>query len=337
MPDPLTLTGPDVPHVPYPRPCLGSFRTPHSTHALTLMKRTLQTRRQMLQQSAGYLAAALVPSALGSAKSFAADTVSSSRFRIGIVDWELTKATDPEAITLAAQLGFDGVQVDLGDLEAIKKPDLQDRYAQLSRKYRVQVASLALGKLSDSPYGTDPKGQALVDAAIDVAKAIGQKILLLAFFGKNGMEQPENKFDTLVGRLKEIAPKAEKNGVILGIEGETTAEKYRELIDRVGSPAVKVYFDTVHAHQPSADIFKEIALLGSRICEFHAKDYGNILFGQGSIDFKAVHRAMDAINYRGWIQVEQWGEVKGAKPFGFEETHRRNLKYLREVFRDGNG
>ena len=41
---------------------------------------------------------------------------------------------------------------------------------------------------------------------------------------------------------------------------------------------------------------------------------------------------MDAISYRGWVQVEQWGEINGDIPLGFEETHRRNLKYLRSIF-----
>ncbi len=253
-------------------------------------------------------------------------------FEIGAVDWELTKPGDPEALAVAAQLGFDGLQVDLADVESFKKPDLQDRYRQLLLKYPIRIASLALGKLSETAYGSDPKGQTLVESAIEVAKAMSQKVLLLAFFGRNGLEKPENKLDALVGRLKEIAPKAEKNGVVLGLEGETTAERYREIIDRVGSPAVKVYFDCVHAHQEGGDIEREIKLLGERICEFHAKDYGNVLFGQGTIDWRAVRRGIDAIGYRGWIQVEQWGEIKGDKPLGFKETQRRNLAYLRQIF-----
>ncbi|HEY5913166.1 MAG TPA: sugar phosphate isomerase/epimerase family protein [Verrucomicrobiae bacterium] len=292
-------------------------------HAVTL------TRREMIKNTAACVGLVFVPSLRGAPEP--ADTAKPA-FKIGVVDWELSKPGDPEAVALAAQLGFDGLQVDLADVESFRKPELQDRYQQLTRKYPIQIASLALGKLSDTPYGTDPKGQTLVDAAIDVAHAMKQKILLLAFFGRNGLEKPENKLDALVGRLKENAPKAEKNGVVLGLEGEATAERYKEIIDRVGSSAVKVYFDCVHAHEERRDIFQEITLLGDRICEFHAKDYGNILFGQGTIDWHAVRRGMDAIGYRGWLQVEQWGEVKGPKPLGIQETHRRNLKYLRQIF-----
>jgi len=129
--------------------------------------------------------------------------------------------------------------------------------------------------------------------------------------------------------LKELSLAAEKAGVILGVEGETSVERYRRIIDAVNSPAVRVYFDCVHAHQNGRDIYSEITYLGDRICEFHAKDYGNILFGKGNLDLDAVRRGMEAIGYHGWIQIEQWAEIKGEKPLGFDATHRRNLAYLR--------
>lgn len=287
------------------------------------------SRREMLRSTAACLGFVLTPSLSGMV---GPSEPPRTGFKIGAVDWELTRPSDPEALAVAARLGFDGLQVDLGDLDAMKQPDNQHRYEQLSRRYRIQVASLALGKLGDVPFGTNVKGQELVDAAMDIAREMKQKVLLLAFFGANGFDKEGNKPDLLVGKLKEIAPKAEKSGVVLGLEGEATAEQYRKLIDQVGSPAVKVYFDCVHAHVEGKEIYDEIVLLGDRICEFHAKDYGNILFGQGKVDFRQVRRALDAIGYRGWIHLEQWGEIPGEKPLGFEQTHRRNLEYLRRVF-----
>ena len=88
-------------------------------------------------------------------------------------------------------------------------------------------------------------------------------------------------------------------------------------MDRVGSPAVKVSFDMVHAHGANRDIYQEITFLGDSICEFHAKDYANVLFGQGEIDFLPVRRAMDAIGYRGWIHIERWAEIKRRESAGF--------------------
>jgi sugar phosphate isomerase/epimerase len=99
-----------------------------------------------------------------------------------------------------------------------------------------------------------------------------------------------------------------------------------EIIDRVNSPAVKVYYDVGNSTKMGYDIFKEIRSLGPNICEFHAKDYKG-LFGVGEIDFTKVRSAMDDINYHGWIQSEPV-----VKPLGIEGTCQYNLGHLRTIF-----
>ena len=100
-----------------------------------------------------------------------------------------------------------------------------------------------------------------------------------------------------------------------------------DIIERVGSPAVKVYYDVGNSKKRGYDIYREIRALGKEnICEFHAKDYQGT-FGKGEIDFEAVRRAMDEIGYRGWLHVES---VK--MPHGRDETVRRDAQYLRTVF-----
>jgi sugar phosphate isomerase/epimerase len=282
------------------------------------------TRRSILKQTVLAGGAALLHDTRKAA--------AAAGFKIGAADWELTKAADLEALGVAARLGFDGLQVDLGDVLTMRDRARQQRYIAKAGENRIEIASLAMGILNQVPYASDPRGVALVDTAIDIAQGMGQKILLLAFFDKGDLNRSENRLDSLVGHLKENAPKAEKAGVILGLEAEISTERYREILDGAGSPAVKVYFDLVHAHTAGRDIYREITGLGDRICEFHAKDYGHILFGQGKLDFTQVRRAMDEIAYRGWIHVEQWAEIGGDKPLGFEETHRRNLQFLREIF-----
>jgi L-ribulose-5-phosphate 3-epimerase len=296
------------------------------------MNGPFRTRRKIIKQIAALTGVASVPALFARGNPGNQAGHSQRGFKIGAVDWELTKAGDPGALAVAARLGFDGLQVDLGDVESMRNPERQEQYKALAHAHKVEIASLALGVLNDVPYVSDPKAQKLLNAAIDIAAAMHQKLILMAFFGKGDLKLPENRMETLVGKLKEDAPKAEKAGVTLGLEAEIPVERYREIIDRVGSPVVKVYFDLVHAHGAGRDIYQEITYLADRICEFHAKDYGNLLFGRGNMDFHQVRRAMDAIGYRGWIQLEQWAEIDGEKPLGFDETHRRNLSYLKGIF-----
>jgi sugar phosphate isomerase/epimerase len=87
-----------------------------------------------------------------------------------------------------------------------------------------------------------------------------------------------------------------------------------------------VYYDVGNSQEAGYDILKEIRLLGARICQFHAKDYKD-LYGKGTMDFKAVRKAMEDIGYRSWFILE------GTQlPLGVEKSIRYDLDYLRTIF-----
>jgi sugar phosphate isomerase/epimerase len=250
-------------------------------------------------------------------------------FKIGVCDWTIGKRTNPASIEMAQRLGLDGVQVDFGSGEndlPLCNPELQKKYIEAVQKHDVQIASLALATLNNIPYKSDPRAERWVSESIDVCKAMGVNVVLLAFFGKGDLRNDPKGTDVVVERLKKVAPKAEKAGVFLGFESWLSAEQHLDIIDRVGSPAVKVYYDVANSHKAGYDIYEEIRLLGKQICEFHAKDYDD-LYGKGTIAFEEVRKAMDDIGYRGWIVME------GVKmPLGLEDSIRYDAKYLRGVF-----
>lgn len=250
-------------------------------------------------------------------------------FKIGVCDWTIGKRTNPASLEMAKRLGLDGVQVDLGSGEndlPLCNPELQKKYIEAVKQHDVQIASLALATLNNIPYKSDPRAERWVSESIDVCKAMGVNVVLLAFFGKGDLQNDPEGTDVVVERLKKVAPKAENAGVFLGIESWLSAEQHLDIIKRVGSPAVKVYYDVANSHKAGYDIYEEIRLLGKQICEFHAKDYDD-LYGKGTIAFEEVRKAMDDIGYRGWIVME------GVKmPLGLEESIRYDAKYLRGVF-----
>jgi sugar phosphate isomerase/epimerase len=126
-----------------------------------------------------------------------------------------------------------------------------------------------------------------------------------------------------------VAPKAEKAGVILGIESWLSAEEHMAIIDAVGSPNLQVYYDVANSEKMGYDIYEEIRWLGKQgqICEFHMKENG-FLLGEGAVDFKEVRKAIDDIGYEGWMQIE------GAVPEGADmfESYVHNENYLRSLF-----
>jgi sugar phosphate isomerase/epimerase len=285
------------------------------------------TRRQLLSYAA--VAAAGLALSPASAPLFA-DTGKKRRFSIGICDWMLGK-NDPSTMQMAKDLGLDGVQVNMGSVGNdmhLRKPDVQKAYLEAAKKSGTEVSSLAIGEMNNVPLKADPRAEQWLADSIDVAKGLGVSVILLAFFSKNDLKGDKKGTDKVVQILKQHAPRAEKEGKILGIESWLSAEEHVDIIDRVGSPAVQCYYDLGNSHLKGYDIYKEIRWLGAkRICEFHAKDYDNV-FGKGKVDFKEVRRAMDEIGYSGWIQLE------GATPKGMDrmDLHRANREYLKTVF-----
>ncbi len=292
------------------------------------MKRLRMSRREMMVNSACAVAGLTLTA---SCRPFGPllGGPAGQGFKIGVCDWTIGKKTNPASFEMAKRLGLDGVQVDFGsgqDDLPLFNPDLQKKILEEADKHDMQIASLALGVLNGVPYKSDPRAERWVAESIDVCKAMGVNVVLLAFFGKADLRNDKESVDVVVERLKRVAPKAEEVGVFLGLESWLSAEQHLDIIDRVGSPAVRVYYDVGNSHKAGYDIYEEIRLLGKQICEFHAKDYDD-LYGRGTIAFEEVRRAMDDIGYRGWIVME------GTEmPLGLEESCRYDARYLRRIF-----
>lgn len=252
------------------------------------------------------------------------------RFRIGACDWSIGKMDDAAAFGLAKQIGLDGVQVSMGTAANnmhLREAPVQAQFRDAAKAAGVAVASLAIGELNNIPYKSDLRTVDWVNDCVDVCQALGIRVVLLAFFGNGDLRDDKAGTDEVVRRLRLVAPKAEKAGVSLGIESWLSAEQHLNILDRVGSEAVRVYYDLCNSTDRGYDICKEIRQLGKRICEFHAKENGALL-GQGNIDFKRVRAAMDDIEYSGWIQIE--GAVPPGKPI--LESYQANCRFMRQVF-----
>ncbi len=287
---------------------------------------TRLTRRQMLVRSAQAATALALSSPF--APLFAEPA--KRRFKIGACDWSIGKMGDPAAFELGKEIGLDGIQVSLGttaDNLKLRKPEEQQRYRDAAKQAGLQIASLAIGELNLVPYKSEPQTIEWVSDSIDVCKALGVRVVLLAFFSKGDLRDDKPGVDEVVKRLKAVAPKAEKAGVVLGIESWLNAEQHLDILNRVGSNAVQVYYDCCNSNFCGYDIYQEIRAIGrKRICEFHFKENG-FLLGQGKVDYQKVREALDDIKYRGWVQIE------GAIPPKAKvlESYQANCKYVREV------
>ncbi|MEZ4824897.1 MAG: sugar phosphate isomerase/epimerase family protein [Bacteroidia bacterium] len=252
------------------------------------------------------------------------------RFKIGACDWSIGKMADPTALEFAATLGLDGVQVSVvnsQDIIHLNDPAVMKNYRKTAKANHTKIGGLAIGRMNEIPYKSDPRTEEWVSASIDLAKMLGVRAILLAFFSKGDLKGDKAGTAEVIRRLRKIAPKAEKAGVILGVESWLSAEEHVEILDAVASPNVQVYYDLANSEKMGYDIYEEIVWLGkNRICEFHFKE-NDFLLGEGRIDFQRVRTVLDEIGYTGWVVIE------GATPKGMtiKDAYTHNVAFVREL------
>jgi sugar phosphate isomerase/epimerase len=251
------------------------------------------------------------------------------RFRIGVTDWNLRLGAKPEAVPLAAKLGFDGVQVSFGRKLVDDKLPVDNRamvaqYLRLSADHKIPIDGTCVDKLHDNGLKSDKLAVRWVSDSIRLTKELKTQVLLLPFFGKWAITAPDEQNYT-ADALRELAPEAEKAGVILGLEDTISAEDNVRIMDRVRSRNVLVYYDVGNSTRAGFDVVKEIRWLGKdRICQIHLKDNPGYM-GEGKIPFPEVIKAIRDIGFTGYANLETDTHAGST----VEADMRHNLGYVR--------
>jgi len=273
---------------------------------------------------------------------------------VGICDWNLGGASNPECIPKAAQAHLQGMQVSVGrspDEMLLRDPAIRRRYLELGKQYGIRFHSVAAGSiLNRIPLATEPQSAVFVIDALEAAAALGAPNILMAFFGAGDLrvkgaddqyidlkegafssyQLVEEHVDRVVAVLRQIVPRAEDTGVVMGLENTLTAKQNLEIIERVGSPMLQVYYDIGNSTHYGYDVPGEIRLLGrERICEVHIKDWKRKVFseGDGEVDMAAAARVLADIGFDKWYCIE----TSGRKDHFLEDT-RDNVAYVKNTF-----
>jgi len=273
---------------------------------------------------------------------------------LGICDWNLGPSCDPGMISKAREVGLGGIQVSVGtgpDHMPLREPAVRQSYRELGRKYGISFCSVAAGSvLNKIPLKSEPQSAIYVVDALEAAAALGAKNVLVAFFGKGDLrlQDAEGQLRNLrsgpyasyeldsaavtrvVEVLKQLVPRAEDLGIALGLENSLTADQNLEIIDRVGSAAVQVYYDVGNSTHYGYDVPSEILKIGrERICEIHLKDWSSPVLGMtgGEVDFAAASEACRQIGYDKWYVLETSGREER-----FLEDTRANVDFVTNAF-----
>lgn len=282
------------------------------------------TRRQFVKLAAtGFTGSLFLLPALTSLQ---AATRSPARLRIGSCRLSIPQAREA---------GLDGVEIPVRDNAEklqISDPAVRENYKRQMKETGVVVSSLMMGLFNQYPLVSDPRAPSWLDQCIDAAKDLRARFILVAFFGKGDLRD-ENKqlkttdVDKLVARIKAAAPRAQAAGVTLALENTLSARQNAEILQRIDSPAVQLYYDVGNSTRNGYDVPAEIRFLGKRIAIIHFKD-GKSYLGEGDIKFEPIAAAINAIGYRGWIVLETSDPSKNSVA-----DARRNAGFIRKLFK----
>ncbi len=242
-----------------------------------------------------------------------------------------------EAIRRAAELGYQGYEIDVGDFGdtglGLHWPEQYTAdgvaaAAEAARAVGIEISSLCLGVLWRF-YPTSPepdvRAQAteIIRQSASLAGLAGARVVLLPV-GQPESSTTEQARDQLVDVLKECAPAAEAADVVYGVENvgqalARTVDDLLEIVARVDSPACQVYYDVGNAAGQGADPVADIRRLGSQLAMVHVKDFRRtearretVIIGDGIVDWGAVLSALSEVNYDGFLTLEVPGTAETA-------------------------
>ena len=255
--------------------------------------------------------------------------------KIGMTDWNLGRRGDIDKITLAREIGLDGIQVSLifpddGSLH-LRDPQVQAQFKKAALEHGIQICSLAIGSPGKSrlPLHTNPAAAILLVEAVEVARNLGTNNILLPILGDSHIDMKNpREVDTFVAMMKEVARYAEKAGVVVALEDWISAEDNIRLLDAIGSDAVGVYYDARNIKSRLHDPYDEPKRLGKRIHQVHVKNGQKLMHEQDILDWPRLAQAYYDIGFRGWYVLETTSPSRNV----LADT-RLNVEYVRRTFR----
>jgi hydroxypyruvate isomerase len=276
------------------------------------------SRRQVFRTAAGGAlgAAALGASGVALGRDDAV-VITNGRIRQSLVHWCYEKYWDFEAmIQVAKQLGCTSIEL------------CDPKYFPLLKKHGLECAIGQINMNPDPPFAKGFNNPEYHDRvikatkeAIDACAEFGYKNVICFTGFADGIPNDVGARNCVDG-FKKVVGYAESKGVVLclemlnsrdavamkghpGYQGDHT-DYCVDIINRVGSPSLKLLFDVYHVQIMDGDIIRRIHQLKDTIGHVHTA--GNP--GRGELDdkqeiaYKPIMEALVAIGYKGYVGQE---------------------------------
>jgi sugar phosphate isomerase/epimerase len=268
-----------------------------------------------------------------------AQPAANQRFKIGVCDWMILKRQKLGAFGRTKEIGADGVEVDMGSLgqrdtfeNSLADPAIRQQFLDTAKELNLEICSIAMSGFYAQSFAERPTVPRMVQDTIDTMTAMKVKIAFLPLGVRSDLGLHPELRPAVVERLKAAGEQAEKAGVVIGIETALDAAGEVKLIEEVGSPAIKSYFNFSNALQNGRDLHQELRTLGKdRICQIHASNQDGVwLEKDPQIDMPKVKQTLDNMGWSGWLVIERSRDAGDSR--NVVKNYGANTAYLKSIF-----
>jgi len=263
---------------------------------------------------------------------------SDGRYKIAVVDLMILKRQKLSAFQLSKELGADGVEVDMGGLgdretfdNKLADDTIRALFMDTAKKYKLEIASLGMTGFYAQSFPERPTAVKAVGDCINTMKKMNVKVGFLPLGIKGDLVKYPELRPAVVARLKEVGKMAEQAGVVIGIETALSATEELQLLKDIGSPAIQIYFNFSNPVNGGRDLYKEMEILGSHICQIHCTNKDNVwLQNDKQINMSQVKQVLDKIGYKGWLVIERSRDAND--PRNVKRNFGANVAYMKSIF-----
>ncbi len=238
-----------------------------------------------------------------------------------------------DAIDLVADEGYESIAItlDAGCLDPYQDPlalvrDVRQVRAALDRRGLARVVETGARYLLNPRQKHDPTlmdpdparraiRQDFLSRAIDLAQALDAESVSLWSGCSPVPVEEQAGFDRLHEALEPVLARAEKAHIPLAFEPEPgmfidTLERFGRLDDRVRHPLLQLTIDLGHVHCLQEGAWDTLlAQWRTRVINIHIEDmrecvHEHLMFGEGTMDFPAIFRALRQNGYDKGLHVE---------------------------------
>ena len=233
-----------------------------------------------------------------------------------------------KCLSLAGEMGFDGVEILHRQMESEEKGYLQNLKKQ-AFLFGLDLCGFATHQGFLSPdAAVRQKNIDHTIHCIELAYDLGIPTMRVntgtwgtskdfdALMANRGIEPPkegytdEDGFGWVIASLEKCLPAAEKCGVLLGLENHwglgRTPEGVLRVVDAINSPWLKVTADTGNFLE---DPYDKLTMLAPKTVLVQAKTYyGGGLWYSLELDYPRIAKIFRDQNYRGYVSLEFEGK-----------------------------